>query len=306
MAQDRDANLWVGTDSRGVLRINAHGVSSLPDDANQPGGAVTAVFEDREGNIWIGRANGLERIRDSTFLTYSPAEGLPTDGNVPVFVDSESRTWFAPATGGLWWLKGGLSGRVSRDGLDRDVIYSIDGGGGELWLGRKRGGLTRLRAEAATTYTEADGLAQDSVFSVHRTRSGGVWAGTLSGGVSRLENGKITTYTSASGLASNTVSSILETSGGTMWFATPNGLSKLEKDQWQTFTIKDGLPSDYIHSLHEDSKGVLWVGTASGLAFLGPNGFQHPWAAGTSLREQILGIQEDRLGSLWVATIAMC
>ncbi|MEI9975012.1 MAG: two-component regulator propeller domain-containing protein [Ignavibacteriota bacterium] len=98
------------------------------------------------------------------------------------------------------------------------MSYSIAGRNGELWLGRQHGGLTRLRSGngvfTAKTYTQADGLAQNSVFSVYQARDGAVWAGTVSGGVSRLADGVIATYTVSDGLASNTVLSILESRDG--------------------------------------------------------------------------------------------
>ncbi len=51
------------------------------------------------------------------------------------------------------------------------VVYSITGRKGELWLGRQRGGLTQLREEhgsfTAKTHTQANGLAQNSVYSVY-------------------------------------------------------------------------------------------------------------------------------------------
>jgi ligand-binding sensor domain-containing protein len=279
MARDRDANIWVGTDSRGLLRFNAQGVSAL-NESDRSGEAVTAVFEDREGDLWIGRASGIERLRDSAFVTYSLTEGLPTDGSNPVFVDSENRVWFPPVGGGLWWVKGEQRGRVTAAGLDGDVVYSIAGGNGDLWLGRQRGGLSRLHPEGNSfsikTYTQTDGLAQHSVYSVYEARDGSIWAGTLSGGVSNLRDGIFTNYTSVAGLASNTVSSILESSDRTMWFATAGGLSALSKGRWQTYTARNGLPSDNLNCLLEDSNGVLWVGTAAGLAFRGSSGFQIP------------------------------
>ena len=146
MTKDRDGNVWVGTDSRGVLRFNDHGLASLQGSDGVLHGAITALFEDREGNLWIGGANGIERLRDSAFVTYSDPEGLPTDGSNPVYADTAGRLWFPPAAGGLWWVKDGEHGRITNDGLDRDVVYSIDGKKEELWVGRQRGGLTQLCA----------------------------------------------------------------------------------------------------------------------------------------------------------------
>jgi ligand-binding sensor domain-containing protein len=264
------------------------------------------VFEDREGNLWIGSASGIERLRDSAFVTYSHAEGVQAGGGSPIFVDVENRVWFAVAGGGLSWMKDGRRGRVSNDGLDRDVVYSIAGNNGELWLGRQRGGLTRLRPRgrsfAARTYTKAEGLAQNSVFSVYQARDGSVWAGTLSGGISRLSDGKFTTYATATGLLANTVASILEGSGGTMWFATPGGLNALSRGRWRGYTEKDGLPSDNLYSLLEDSTGVLWIGTAAGISFRSAGTIQTPGGVPELLREPILGMAEDGYGSLWMAT----
>jgi ligand-binding sensor domain-containing protein len=303
MVQDRDGNLWVGTNSRGLLRFNSLGAASLQESEAQ---AVTALFEDREGNLWIGTAGGLERLRDSAFVTYSLAEGVPSDGSNPVFVDARNRMWFSPVDGGLMWVRNGEYGRVHAAGLEKDVVYSITGSNEELWLGRRSGGLTQLRTAhdsfTATTFTQADGLASNSVYSVYQARDGSVWAGTLSAGVSKLSEGKFTNYTAASGLASNTVASILETAGGTMWFATPAGLTALAKNRWQTYTGKDGLPSNDVNCLLEDSAGVLWVGTAAGLAFRGPSHFQVPNGAPAALREQVLGLAEDKFGSIWMAT----
>jgi ligand-binding sensor domain-containing protein/signal transduction histidine kinase len=305
MTKDRDANIWLGTSSNGLLRLNSQGLAPL-DSAKDPYGAITALFEDREGNLWIGRANGIERLRDSAFVTYSTPEGLPTEGSNPVFVDTEERLWFPPADGGLWWLQGEKHGKISADGIENDIVYSVAGFEKDLWIGRQRGGLTRLHEEggnfSAHTYTHADGLAQNSVYSVYPTRDGAVWAGTLSGGVSKLEKGKFSTYTIADGLASNTVASILEASDGTMWFATPTGLSSLSDGHWANFSYNDGLPSENINCLLEDSSGVIWAGTTAGLAYRKARRFSVPSELPAALKEQILGMAEDKYGSLWIAT----
>jgi signal transduction histidine kinase len=213
------------------------------------------------------------------------------------------------------WFRDEQRGRVSGDGIDRDVVYSITGRNGDLWIGRQRGGLTHLRPREgvamkkpppasfpSVSYTEADGLAQNSVYSVYEAQDGTVWAGTLTAGVSHVAGGHLTTYSTANGLISNTVNSMIEGPDGAMWFATPAGLSMLSRGRWQSFTRSEGLPSDEANCLLLDSGGVLWVGTAAGLAFRSSSGFQAPGGAYGSLLEPILGMAEDRFGWLWVAT----
>jgi signal transduction histidine kinase len=304
LSKDRQANVWVGT-SAGIVRLDAKGRYSAESPDTKPGEPVTSLFEDREGDLWIGREQGIERRRASTFTGYLAAEGLPSQANGPIYVDEEDRTWFAPFDGGLYWLKDGRVNRVTAEGLARDVVYSIAGENGELWIGRQRGGLTHLRIDdvgKSKTYTAADGLAQDSVYSVYRSRDGTIWAGTLSGGVSKLRNGVFTTYTAANGLAANTVNSMLEGSDGTMWFATPSGLSAQSGSRWRTYSTRNGLPSDTVNCLLEDSDGVVWIGTAAGLAFFNSSSLGAVRQPPEALRESVLGIAEDKSGRLWITT----
>jgi ligand-binding sensor domain-containing protein/signal transduction histidine kinase len=306
MIRDRDSNIWLGTDA-GLLRYNTSGVS-VDEHTLQPRG-VAALLEDRERNLWTGGGSGIERLRDSAFVTYSTGDGLPSERNGPVYVDSEGRTWFAPLEGGLYWLKDGKSGRVTDVGLAHDVVYSISGNGHEIWIGRQRGGLTVLRFRGRSviskTYTQAEGLAQNSVYAVHQSRDGTVWAGTLSGGVSEFKDGRFTTYTTADGLSSNAVTSIAEGLDGTMWLATPNGLNKLSnssKAERRILTMHDGLPSANLNCLLADSKGVLWIGSATGLAYIISDRVHVTSNALDALHEQIFGLAEDKSGSLWVTT----
>jgi ligand-binding sensor domain-containing protein/signal transduction histidine kinase len=304
LLRDRDLNIWVGT-TRGLLRINGKGISFSEENELRGDGGINALFEDREGNLWIGGAGGLGRIRDSAFVTYSSVSDHRFEHNGPVYVDPEGRTWLAPVQGGLYVLQNRRVQPITSIGRD-EVVYSISGRAGVVWVGRQRGGLTRLKfhntAIASQSYTEANGLAQNSAYAVYEGRDGSVWVGTLNGGVSQFKDGRFTTYTTTSGLASNTVSSILETGDGAMWFATPSGLSSLSKGQWRTYTTVEGLPSPEVNCLFEDSSGTLWSGTSAGLAFFASNRFKVPHESPDILREQIDGMAEDKSGRFWIAT----
>jgi ligand-binding sensor domain-containing protein/signal transduction histidine kinase len=304
LLRDRDSNIWVGT-TRGLLRINAKGISFSEENQLRGDGGINVLFEDREGNLWVGGGRGLGRIRDSAFVTYSSVSDHRFEHNGPVFVDPEGRTWFAPAQGGLYVLQNGHVQPITSI-PPNEVVYSINGRADVVWVGRQLGGLTRIQfrngAIANQSYTESNGLAQNSAYAVYESRDGSVWAGTLNSGVSKLKDGRFTTYTTTNGLASNTVSAILETHDGAMWFATPNGLSSFSNGQWRTYTTVDGLPSPEVNCLFEDSSGTLWSGTSVGLAFFASNHFQVPHESPGVLREEIVGMSEDKSGRFWIAT----
>lgn len=307
MTNDRDANVWVGSSS-GLARIDAHGGLSMETEEDHSAISVTALFEDREGNLWVGTTRGVERFRDSAFTTYSVSRGLPSDSNGPVFADSEGRIWFGPNEGGLYWLQDGRVGRVTTS-LPADVVYSIDGRKGSLWIGQRRA-LTHLRNIAGDwhpdeTYTVADGLPQSGAYAVREARDGTIWVGTINAGLAKLRDGRFTIYTTASGLSSNAITAILEGSDGTIWVGTSNGLNALApQGQWRRYTGQDGLPPGGVNCFLEDGTGVLWIGTDNGLAFLksGTGTIQVPTQVPESLREETFGIAEDGTGSLWIAT----
>jgi ligand-binding sensor domain-containing protein/signal transduction histidine kinase len=304
MVRDRDSNLWVGT-SGGLMRVSGNGVAAKGVNP-QDQGRITALFEDREGNLWVGTPRGIECLRDSAFVTYAVPERA-SQSSGPIYIDQQDRVWFGPIEGGLSWMRGGRVGSVSSALVNQDVVYSISGSQDELWIGRQQGGLTNLRniggSIVAKTYTERDGLAQNSVYTVHQSANGTVWAGTLSGGVSRLKDGKFKTYTVSDGIGANSIASIAEAPDGAMWFATSGGLSELVNDRWRTYKTRDGLPANDVSCILRDSAGIVWIGTTGGLAYFKAG---HVYAGGTSrdsLRASVLGIAEDHHGSLWVVTL---
>jgi len=305
LLRDRNSNIWAGT-TRGLLRINSNGVSFSAEDAIRGQGGINALFEDREGNIWVGGSQGLGRIRDSTFLTYSPAIDSRFERDGPVYADGHGRIWFAPAQGGLYALKNGSIQSIATGIPANDEVYSISGDGDELWVGRQHGGLTRLllhdEAASSQTFTQANGLAQNSVYTVYRSHDGSVWAGTLSGGVSKFKDQRFTNYTMSNGLASNTIFAILESRQGKMWFGTSSGLSSFSDGQWKSYTTRDGLPAERVNCLFEDSSGTFWIGTSGGLAVSAADRFQVPVTWPQGLRDPVLGLAEDNKGWLWIAT----
>lgn len=305
MSRDRDDNIWIAAGPYGLLRVSVDGHISHPAWDWRADGSVTAVFEDREGNLWLGTSKGIERWRDGVFTAFAGVH-LSADRVGPIHVDTAQRTWFAPAQGGLHWLRGDTVTPMTLPGLADDVVYSIASRGNDIWIGRQRGGMTRFRDDGAgftaRTFTHRDGLAQDSVYAVHAARDGTIWAGTLSGGISRYSGGTFTTFTTANGLAANTVTAIDDGPDGALWVGTPNGVSQWRRNgSWGIYTAADGLPSADVQTLFVDSAGDVWVGTSAGLALIRGGRVQRR-STPAVLAGSILGLAEDREGGLWLTT----
>lgn len=300
LARDSDSNLWTSTPA-GITRVDSNG-SALHETVGGLPGAVQAIFEDREGNLWLGGTEGLMQLRDAPFLSYA---GVAGEGG-SLYIDPSGRTWIGPSSGGLLWIRGAEHHFITTPGIDRDEIYSISGGPGELWVGRKLGGVTQLREEAGVlhprTYTAREGLAPGGVYAVHRGRDGSVWAGTLSGAVSRIEKGRITTFTAANGLSADAVATIQETPDGVIWVGTAGGLEAFRNGKWRKYGGEDGLPPGRVNSLAVDGDGVLWIGSSSGLLYWSGARIESARNAPDSLQGEIYGLTADDSGNLWAVT----
>src|SRR6185436_7739757 len=74
---DRLGNLWVGTLGQGLWRVrNAGGPASTAldvatDQTGLSNNTASSLFEDREGNIWVGTSNGLNRLTPHKFVQMS-------------------------------------------------------------------------------------------------------------------------------------------------------------------------------------------------------------------------------------------
>ena len=309
LANGMNGDVWIGADGQ-VFKARAENIDqegrihSL--DRLHVSGTVTALFEDRDGELWIGEPERIERYRDNGFISYLSSSGLPCINCGAVYADQHDRVWFAPWDGGLYMLSQGSIEPIAVAGLKNDTVYSITGGAdGELWVGRKYGGLTRLLASGdalrVSTYTQRDGLGQDSVSSLYRAPDGTVWAGTVSGGLSRFRDGTWRTFTTRDGLPSNRIYTITGNAAGEIFVGTPTGLGVLKNEHCTIYAAHDGLPPGTIESLLADDSGTLWIGTTKGIAFLQSGAVYVPLGAPEALYEEILGMAENG-GWLWIAT----
>ena len=309
LANGQHGDVWIATADH---LFKAHAKDIEPDgrmdslDHLDLNTTVTALFEDRDANLWIGEPKSVERYRDSGFTTYLSSDGLPSNNCGAIYIDPRQRVWFAPWDGGLFRLSQAKLERIEVAGLADDTVYSIAGGAeNEVWLARKYGGVSRLLLQSnslrAFTYTQRNGLAQDAVDSIYRAADGSVWAGTLDEGLSRFDGAKWHTFTTRDGLPSNRISVITGDATGSIFLGTPNGLAVLKNNHWLAYTAHDGLPPGPIQSLFLDRANTLWIGTSKGISFLQAGTVHVPIGAPNALYGEILGIAESN-GWLWITT----
>ena len=307
----------------------------LTVDQGLPSNSVNVVMQNRQGFLWVGSQNGLNRYDGYEFrdLRQRTPEGDPLDHLIvtALFEDAGEQLWVGTQKG---LLVLDASGRVirryrhdskdSRSLSSSDVSAVLRDSNGDLWVGTNAAGLCRQRVGdsgfahyRSSAETPGRRLADDGVNVLYEAPDGHLWAGT-DGGLCRFDPERNRFACSdepgseLGALGGLEVRAIHHDSSGVLWVGTwgdglfagrPEG-GRIEPldGEWR----RDLAP--FLSAIVEDVDGALWIGSRRGLIRLDSAArswrlFQHDPEDPTSLGDNfVIGLFVDRSGLLWVAT----
>jgi signal transduction histidine kinase len=261
-------------------------------------GFIAALYEDREGSLWIGSNDGLNRLRDTRFTTITTREGLSADAVVSIVAGRNGTVWIGTEGGGLnRWSKGEIYRYTTKNGLPSNYMGALfEASDGALWISGDSV-VTRLQDGKPHVYTKADGVPEGFVSAIAEDRHGRlVICGE--GPLRELKNDHFE-VAAQQPRGMEYCYSIARDRRGDLWFATTGGLVHETGGGYRTYTTRDGLPDEGVHSVHEDPDGTIWVATVSGLARV-KDGTVVSFSKAGALGEVVFEILEDDAGNLWM------
>jgi len=262
------------------------------------------LYEDREGNIWIGtEGGGLYRARKQSITVYSKQEGLAGPNTYPIYEDREGAIWIGAQ--GLNRFAGGVFANfTAREGLASPSVSAIgEDRDGRLWIGTAgglqvfSGGRLRIARELSDVLA-----APQLVQAICQDREGALWFGADTGLV-RYQNGVAAKFTTRDGMASDDVKVIIEGASGRLWIGSYGGLTSFKDGKFTAYTERDGLPSNSVRALYEDRDGVLWVGTYDGgLGRFKDGRFTRYTTRDGLFNDGVFQILDDARGNFWMSS----
>ena len=100
LAQDHTGALWAGSFSGGGLyRLDSGKVQHFGRDEGFRSTVIYSVYVDRQGELWIGSADGLSWFQDGAIRTVNSQQGLPADQVFAILDDSFNRIWLGGQIG---------------------------------------------------------------------------------------------------------------------------------------------------------------------------------------------------------------
>ncbi|MCG8409546.1 MAG: PAS domain S-box protein [Phycisphaerales bacterium] len=265
--EDREGNVWVGTNSGGLVRFNDRRVHRLIPKLNnfRTGSGMNALAIDADGAILVAAdCGGIRRLCDDTYEPFPDYEKFPVKGCVRAMTNDSH---------GTLWIE--HKGRISRrrDG-QWNHYYTAEGlpGGpldellaardGSFWAG----GLALYRFEDGQ-FDMIPGTENtvERIRSIYDSADGTIWFGGWKG-VGRYENGRVTIYTHTDGLGQGQVRAIYEDEQGVMWFGSyGGGITRLKDGRFARITVNDGLFDNTVSKILPDDNGNLWINSNRGI-----------------------------------------
>ena len=271
-------DMWVGSWPAGLTRVHDGRVTAFTKADGVPG-LVTALAEDRSGNIWVGSHSGLRIFSHGRLMVPPgmPEETLPV---VQVIHQMQDGAMMLGTPKGIYILAGSHSRWITTpDGLAcDDVRVILEDRSGDTWVGGY-GGLTRIHNEVMTRWTEAEGLPSNNIRAIVQDTAGDIWVGTYDGGIGWLRNGKWVVFNQSSGLYDNGAFQILEDGQERFWISSNRGIYRVSRKQ--LIDVAEG---------REKRLDSVAYGRADGMLSMECNG--GVWPAGA----------KDAHGSLWFPT----
>src|SRR6202161_1961811 len=84
---------WCTPGRTEVYGMQGHMVEHLRSSDGLSGDAVAGLFQDREGNIWIATASGIDNFHDLRVASFSTRQGLSTDQVNSVLASRDGGVW---------------------------------------------------------------------------------------------------------------------------------------------------------------------------------------------------------------------
>ena len=234
LIEDRHGALWVAATDSTLLRYWQGEWQQLDRRHGIEGFASGALFEGREGLIWMGTTHGLFRVGDGPVWGVGKEQGLANDFVRSLVETADGQVWIGHSGGLSRMREGRVEVLMPRPGLLSASVLSLalasDGG---VWAGTYNRGVMHVGADAQAPVRP---LAPE---------------GSL--------------------LETDHVRALLEDPQGTLWIGTERGLKAWRDGQAEEDPLP-GLPALPVRALHHIEGGRLWVGLMGGLAFREPDG----------------------------------
>ena len=194
LLRDRNGGLWIGTNAHGVVHSYEGKTSLFSHRDGLSSDRVIALFEDREGTIWVATPDGIDQFRESPIGSLSERDGLSSATATSILAARDGSVWIGTADGLNRWNHGRTTiyRKRSDPGLPDDAIQSLfEDERGRIWVSGFRG----VAVFEEGRFTMVPSVPAGTTHAIAGDNQGGLWLSlwltSNDYGLVHLDEGKI-------------------------------------------------------------------------------------------------------------------
>jgi len=263
ICQDRNGNVWFGTNSGGVSKYDGNKFISLTENDSLVNNVVFSITEITNGKLLFGTNGGLSIYNGRTFTNYTEKNGLPHNRVFKIIQDQKGTIWIGTGKG-VCQLQNSIIIPFTGDTLLNNAkIFTIYADkAGNIWFGTIGDGVIRYNPGSSkfTQLTEANGLSNNFVRSINEDIQGSIYIGTNTGICKVNSQGSIekVNIPKQENIA---FTDIVTDNKNNLWMATNEGIYKYNGFICKNYREKNGLASNNLYCAFQDREGNFWFGT---------------------------------------------
>ncbi|AQS39308.1 putative periplasmic ligand-binding sensor domain [Shewanella psychrophila] len=289
IGQDGQGNLWLATNSMGLIRYSPTNNEIIKHYRQASGqlnsNHVDQVFVDKFDRLWIITDKGLSQINSKREVIHYPNIQTAIMGNITSLEVGHSNTlWIGTKNKGLFLFdiyKGSLKEITAATSLKGRKITNIQQGRfGKLWLGVESVGLARYSPQNETIQffisdpDDAYSLSSPIVTALNLDSENQLWIGTQGGGLNKIyleaaTFGHIHPFSfTKHNINNGNIRSIYRDWHQQLWVGTSMGLYRAKENEHKQITSFElfevpgsKLSQSFISFIKEDKQRRFWVGT---------------------------------------------
>ncbi|HNQ88937.1 MAG TPA: two-component regulator propeller domain-containing protein [Verrucomicrobiota bacterium] len=298
-------DLWLGTYTKGVYVATRTGQQHQVNvDHGLSHNTVSSLWEDREGNVWVGTGGGgLNMLRRKRVQMVTPPDRWQHHPVLCVTTNQTGGLWVGTEGAGVYAYDG-RNWRTydDRHGIARRDAWSIhEDLHGRLWVGSAWNGVLVRDGER---FIPAPGWPEQAwiIYALHGDAAGGLWAGAERG-VGRLRaSPSVTRPGSFAPSASHPMYEGARRTGEDHTRLQPDD-SLLHRDAWQIIDLDPAIIEERVRQIAEDASGAVWFATAgNGLWRLLDDRITHYGPQQGLASEYLTCLWVDPDQALWIGT----
>jgi signal transduction histidine kinase/CheY-like chemotaxis protein/ligand-binding sensor domain-containing protein len=295
---------------------------------------VTCILRDRQGFMWFGTRDGLNRYDGYDFDVYKTvpedSQSLSNNFVTSIMEDRNGDIWVGTWGGGVNRFDMAKHRFIRYGGLiHSDFINALlEDSKGRIWVGSNDHGVWVYDprpgkvALLTSTATDPGSLSDNDVQTILEDHNHQIWIGTSHGGLNlydpQTHSFQIFEHRDrdTGSLACNTIARLFEDAQHRLWVGTRDGGLDLFDREHKTFRHfkndprnPNSLAKNVVLALGNDQEGNLWIGTENGgISILQPDlktfrTYAHDDIDNTSLtNNSIYAFYRDPQGNMWVGT----